>query len=996
MRLWALFALPIASLLFARDSRATFADEAYQTDYHLALLGAPQARATFFYRPSPASKASLLYTLSERFILGAINPKDGAIVWRQLLADQTSDKTSPGLLKAGEGSDSLVTSVDGVVSSWDATDGRLAWQWEGNEKIKSLDISQGERDVLIFGETQDHNAVVRKLSADTGTPLWEYRDPRYAVTRFRAVGRYVILTFYSGDVPYAILSCKDSIFLISLHPALLKGFKIKVSKLNAAAGVPIGQPTFLSSDEVFSVESILHIGTNSGIPYIIWTDKSFKSIRINLIGTKHVTHVNVPASDGIKVEDISVHAPASSAAKAHIVVCYQGAKSHWAEVYHIAPEKSSKAYDLPRLDGKGSFSANSQGSEVFFIRHTVLDNLLITSEDPAVLHRWKEAPESRGGLDDTQSITHVVSEVIPRGTSTFAVRSAMYLSSGNWKLIRNGETLWTRGEGLAGVIAATFAEIPTEKGLAKKLAAEGQSDPLTGYLHRVKRHFRDMQYLPGWVEALPDRFLGNLIGDKPRSWERNPHHDGFGFRKLIIVATDTGQLAALDTGNRGSMVWNIQAVNLKPNTKWKVIQIDVDEETALVHGLGGELLRIAIHTGAILQHQPGAISSSLKASVPVEDASGNKIHILVDSDGSLQDTARIELRKAITVVARDEANVIRGWALGRSAKPALLWRFTPAVGEFITNVSTRPSHDPVASIGKVLGDRNVLYKYLNPSILLITALAPDTSTASFYVLDAISGAIIYSISHPGVDLKRSVTSTLSENWFAYSLFSESTAVSQSTSSVGRENLKGYQLVISEFYESPYPNERSSLNPGANSSSIYPPNQKAEDGSAMPHVISQTYMIPGPVSSMSVTSTLQGITTRSLLFVLSDLHSVFTVSRAYVDPRRPVGRDPTPAEVEEGLFRYNPVLDFEPKWVLSHKRDLLTISNIVTSPSLLESTSLVFAFGEVDLFGTRTSPIGAFDILGNGFSKLQLALTVVALAVGTMLVAPFVSGRSVRV
>ena len=66
------------------------------------------------------------------------------------------------------------------------------------------------------------------------------------------------------------------------------------------------------------------------------------------------------------------------------------------------------------------------------------------------------------------------------------------------------------------------------------------------------------------------------------------------------------------------------------------------------------------------------------------------------------------------------------------------------------------------------------------------------------------------------------------------------------------------------------------------------------------------------------------------------------------------------------------------------------SIVITSPSLLESTSLVFAFGTVDIFGSRVSPIGAFDILGKGFSKLQLVLTVVALAVGTTLVAPFVS------
>ena len=54
---------------------------------------------------------------------------------------------------------------------------------------------------------------------------------------------------------------------------------------------------------------------------------------------------------------------------------------------------------------------------------------------------------------------------------------------------------------------------------------------------------------------------------------------------------------------------------------------------------------------------------------------------------------------------------------------------------------------------------------------------------------------------------------------------------------------------------------------------------------------------------------------------------------------------------------------------------------------------MFGFGKLDLFGSRVSPIGAFDILGKGFSKIQLVLTLAALAVGTTLVAPFVSGLS---
>lgn len=779
--------------------------------------------------------------------------------------------------------------------------------------------------------------------------------------------------------------------MISLHSALLKGFKVRVTELSTATGNPIGQPILLSSDsEVTSDGSIIHVGRNSGVPFLIWTDKALKTLKVNIIGTKHTTPVSVLAGPGDRVEEISVHAPTSPAAKACFLVHYQGADSHWAEVYHINSGKVSKAYDLPRLDGRGSFSASSQGSDVYFIRHTEFENILVSSEASTVLNQWKTGPDSSHGLVDVKGVTHVVSEVISRGGSTYAVRSALALLSRDWELIRNGELLWTRREGLAGIVRANFIGIAREESLAEELAAEVQSDPLTAYVHRVKRHVRDIQHIPVWVEALPERLFGNLIGAKIRSADQSLHLDSFGSRKLIILATDKGRLAALDTGNRGSVIWNIQAVSLEPGRNWEVLNIEAEDGTVLVHGAGGEFLRVVSDTGVVLQYQPGAIISSLKTSVPVEDASGTKILIPVDADGSLQDVPPVMFSKRTTVVTQDGNNVIRGWALGEGNTPVLLWSFTPAAGEQIADVSARPPHDPVASIGKVLGDRNVLYKYLNPNILLITTLAANTSTASFYVLDGTSGALIYSTSHPGVDVSKPVISTMSENWIAYSLFSESNAITHGATQVDREKVKGYQLVVSEFYESPHPNDRGSLGSSVNSSSIYPPADQTEDILGIPYVFSQTFLIPGPISSMSVTSTLQGITTRSLLCVVPDLNSVFSISRAIVDPRRPVGRDPTAAEVEEGLFRYNPILDFEPKWMLNHKRDLISVSRIITIPSLLESTSLVFAFGDIDLFGTRTAPIGAFDILGNGFSKLQLVLTVVALAVGTTLVAPFVS------
>ena len=803
-----------------------------------------------------------------------------------------------------------------------------------------------------------------------------------------------MLIAYSGDVPYSLVPSKDRVFYISLHSALLKGFRVKVIELDESTGKQSSQPTILSSDgDITAEDRILHVGSSSGVPLIIWTDKPLQTLKINILGTKSITSVNILSNGGESAEEIIIVAPRSAIASPHFLVHYRAANSHWAEIYHIdAPAgRLVKAFDLPKLGGKGAFSANSHGPNVYFSRHTAFENTLVSSTGPTLLSQWNVRPKSHGGMVDPQDILHAASEVLPRGASTYAVRSALALPSGDWELIRNGEPSWVRPEGLAGVTAAAFLEIPSEEDLAREIAAEGMRDPFTAYVHRIKRHLKDLQYFPEWAEALPNRVVGSFLGNKVQSEDQNLHRDAFGFHKIILIATERGRLAALDTSNQGRVMWNIQAVTLKAGEMWDVLSIEAEEGTALVRAKGGEFLRVVAKTGEVLHHQPGAIVKSLKTTVPVLDASGKNILIPVNIDGSVGAIPAVDFAEGTVVVTEGKDGFVKGWKLSHGAKPDLIWQFTPAFGQKIYSVNNRPPHDPVASIGKALGDRNVLYKYLNANLLLITTVDAEVSTATFYVLDATSGAVVYSLNHPGIDKTQPIVYAISENWFSYSLYSETMAVTRDTSQPDNQKLKGYQLVISEFYESPHPNDRGPLGSFPNSSSIYPTAAEEGDTSATtPHVIVQTYLLPGPVSSMSVTSTLQGITTRSLLCVLPELNSLISISRAFIDARRPVGHDPTAPEAEEGLFRYSPILDFEPKWILNHKRDIISISKVITSPSLLESTSLVFTFGKLDLFGTRISPIGSFDILGKGFSKLQLTLTVLVLAVGTTFVAPFVS------
>jgi hypothetical protein len=202
-----------------------------------------------------------------------------------------------------------------------------------------------------------------------------------------------------------------------------------------------------------------------------------------------------------------------------------------------------------------------------------------------------------------------------------------------------------------------------------------------------------------------------------------------------------------------------------------------------------------------------------------------------------------------------------------------------------------------------------------------------------------------------------------------------------------QSLKGYQIVVSDLYESDVPNNRGPFGESTKYSALDP--IENPEGLSPPSVVSQTYILNAPISALKVTQTRQGISSRHVLAYLPELHGITSLPRMLLEPRRPVGRDPTPAEAEEGLMRYHPAIEIDPKTIITHERDVVGVNKIITSPAIVESTSLVLAFG-IDVFGTRVAPSFLFDILGKGFNKVTLVGTVLAITAGVLALKPLVS------
>jgi len=180
----ATFALVVSSFLPA--TLAIYEDDAYNTDYHVAQLGIPRQDTTFFHRPRKDEKGSLLYTLSEKGVLGAVNPKDGSLIWRQYLTvESTSDaSTEQSFLRAGEGENIIISAVRDKISSWDALTGRLVWDTvETGTTVRDLEVVELKEDVVerkdaIVLSQKGKDGVVKRLRGSDGAVKWRFVDER--------------------------------------------------------------------------------------------------------------------------------------------------------------------------------------------------------------------------------------------------------------------------------------------------------------------------------------------------------------------------------------------------------------------------------------------------------------------------------------------------------------------------------------------------------------------------------------------------------------------------------------------------------------------------------------------------------------------------------------------------------------------------------------------------------------------------------------------------
>ncbi|XP_036208721.1 ER membrane protein complex subunit 1 isoform X10 [Myotis myotis] len=285
----------------------------------------------------------------------------------------------------------------------------------------------------------------------------------------------------------------------------------------------------------------------------------------------------------------------------------------------------------------------------------------------------------------------------------------------------------------------------------------------------------------------------------------------------------------------------------------------------------------------------------------------------------------------------------------------LSWELTiPPEVQRIVKVKGKRSSEHVHSQGRVMGDRSVLYKSLNPNLLAVVTESTDVhherTFIGIFLVDGVTGRIV----HSSVQRKAKgpVHIVHSENWVVY----------QYWNTKARRN----ELTVLELYEG-----TEQYNATAFSSLDRP---------QLPQVLQQSYIFPSSISAMEATITERGITSRHLLIGLPS-GAILSLPKALLDPRRP--EIPTEQSREENLIPYSPDVQIHAERFINYNQTVSRMRGIYTAPSGLESTCLVVAYG-LDIYQTRVYPSKQFDVLKDDYDYVLISSVLFGLVFATMI------------
>ncbi|KAI9102440.1 hypothetical protein DFS34DRAFT_609168 [Phlyctochytrium arcticum] len=964
---------------------AIHADQAGLNDWRKELIGFP--KQTYFRR---ISQRPYLVVETEHNVLALLNPKSGNVVWRQVFETNDDIKTS-----AMDPSGHTILTASGAdelhIRTWDTQTGGLVWDTvlpKVDNPVNNI-LAVFEKDhvlLLVDGKR------LLCLKPSDGAIIWS--------------------TVMDKGANYsAIRLAKRSIVVAGISE---KSDQVVLAEVELASGVL--SKDYKPPNGLVGKNRELFLATWKDNVYALWNgaDRAYR----HLVGS---------ANDVDEVEEVfglnnaEILSVLDSNTGDSLLVLSQGGK----RVLASNEPRVLHQFSLLRHDSRSLMSHTNAADTTYVVQISQgisSDQWILETYDVAKAVSSKEAQISISH-EIYGHPTHLSVDVAPKKDGSQGIRAFIGMLDGSVHLFRDEASLWSRYEYLAHSPVAAFVDLPEQHLLSQandeldeSLERTSSLGVLDRYRRRVALQLKRLQSLPLLLSRLANS--GGSVAKQGVSLRT----DAMGIRKLIVFASPTGKIAAFDSAN-GGLIWEafypelsisftevvrdtvvkfppVLAVvghNRKTNNGVSVLYLNAITGSAAGEDLPPKQSFDEIYKVIVLPvTEPEWRTSVLglvgkdhtfKLSPSTESASGAfaniqqnfRLYLGEDKGSSELQGFRLEETKAGNFALK------------------LSWNFSLPLGETIA-ASKGPSHSTVtASIGRVLGNRSVLFKYLNPNLLTIASVkscddseecTDSSSTVSIYLIDAVTGNVLHTSKYEGAGHVapniHSIDVTQNENWIVASFWNHGTNVSEvATSEDDKPNRKrssrrrkeavkpppsgrGFMMVTMELYENAQPDHRLDSSKFSSFNSV------------RPAVLAQSYSIPNRPTVLGTTKTTYGITTTELLVGFSD-GQLFGVNRRFLDPRRPVG-NPTSDDKEEGLIKYRPGLELMTYESAGYGNYLGTIENVRSSPTKLESTSIVVSWG-LDVLCVRRAPSKTFDVLSEDFNYVALLATLAILVSG---------------
>ncbi|XP_071038929.1 ER membrane protein complex subunit 1 [Parasteatoda tepidariorum] len=874
-----------------------YEDQVGKFDWKQQYIG----KVKFTYIDPTVGGLQKFVVATEENVLACLSTRSGSIVWRQILENEKN-----GEINAMSHDGDLITVNGGgqFIRSWDPNTGVLQWETpfphiQKKTGINFFEISPSSREVILV-------EMITKQQAQVSV---------YGFTRASLKTSDVIpapwfdkntqCKFISSSYFACLDSKKENIYLISIKdsgsfiPVSLKSLGIEVS------------------------ENIQNINIIT-LPYQGTTEKPVFALQLD--GSGILLKIEPPGLKLVK----------------------------------LLPNLNKLTSTL--IDDRLTLFSINLVESTFKIKAADIDVKSYIQE----LEGEYSLTEDRGKLESIFILPYTKRDA----KKDYHISYKMLLLFEDYSILmvhRQGRINWSREEALSCIVSSEIMDLP----LSDMDASIEQefSQPDAGLISMLLTRLKSQVYL--FQTALLQAVMGfkgdgiSMGGDK-----KTLTRDTFGLHKIIVVLTKPGKTFGIDNLS-GLIIWSHYEKELSPfyigDSQKPYFSLFVQRTTAhfpyppvcttvgqhlnskksrvySFNPITGKTLESRILTFQVKQIMPmGSLDHYLRPILLLD--SNNKVHIYPEVKEIFSHT-----KSHYFFTADQSSGTLTGYSIvEKNNDLAAIEMWKVKLPNKIVTVVTKNPQEHVHSQGRVMGDRSVLYKYLNPNLAAVFTVGMDSMQKTFcnlYLVDVITGLVVYTASHKRC--RPPIHVVHSENWVVYSFYNE----------------KSRRMEISslELFEGMYQSNTTAF------SSFAPP--------PLPLIEHQTFIFPNLVISMADTITERGMTSKHILIVLPS-GGILELPKTFLDPRRPI--HPLPEHREEGLIPYIPELPVMAEGIINYNQSVMQVKGITTAPSGLESTCLVFVYG-LDLFYTRVTPSKTFDILKDDFDHYLISVVLLGLLI----------------